>query len=95
MQRNCMTKEGFENLKLEIQRIQIRLKKEVAEEIATARDKGDLKENAEYDAAKKQVLIHQDGGTRNDPPSLQWLPAFRGFGILFRNRRGERVLRKR
>lgn len=54
MQRHPMTKEGAEALQVEL----LKLKKEdrpaITEAIATARDHGDLKENAEYHAAREQ-----------------------------------------
>lgn len=47
------TKEGVENLKKELNHlIQIERPK-ISQQIAEARDKGDLSENAEYDAAKE------------------------------------------
>ena len=60
MERNFMTKEGLFKLKDEIESINKRLKGEIAQEIGEAREKGDLKENAEYDAAKeKQARLGQ------------------------------------
>lgn len=47
-----LTKEGYDKLKKELQTMKTEGRKEVAEAIAEARDKGDLSENAEYDAAK-------------------------------------------
>lgn len=47
-----MTKEGYEKLKAEIDDLKSRGRQEVAKAIAEAREKGDLSENAEYDAAK-------------------------------------------
>lgn len=47
-----MTKEGYEKLKNELQQMKTEGRKEVAAAIAEARSKGDLSENAEYDAAK-------------------------------------------
>lgn len=46
------TKEGLEKLKLELGNLKTKGRKEIARQIAEARDKGDLSENAEYDAAK-------------------------------------------
>ena len=48
-----LTKEGFENLKAELHDLKTRGRKEAAAAIAEAREKGDLSENAEYDAAKE------------------------------------------
>lgn len=47
-----LTKEGLENLKTEIHELKTKGRSEIAKAIAEARDKGDLSENAEYDAAK-------------------------------------------
>lgn len=47
-----MTKEGYEKLRAELDDLKSRGRHEVALAIAEARDKGDLSENAEYDAAK-------------------------------------------
>lgn len=46
------TKEGLEKLKLELNTLKTKGRKDIARQIAEARDKGDLSENAEYDAAK-------------------------------------------
>lgn len=50
---NYLTQEGFEKLKAELDDLKSRGRQEAAEAIAEARDKGDLSENAEYDAAKE------------------------------------------
>jgi len=47
-----MTKEGYEKIKSELQHLKEVGRKEAAQAIAEAREKGDLSENAEYDAAK-------------------------------------------
>lgn len=49
-----LTKEGFEKLQQEINVMKTVNMKECIEAISEARDKGDLSENAEYDAAKEQ-----------------------------------------
>lgn len=46
------TKEGLEKLKQEVNDLKGRGRSEMAKAIQEARDKGDLSENAEYDAAK-------------------------------------------
>src|SRR6188474_3374066 len=46
------TKEGLEKLKNELSHLKSKGRAEIARQIAEARDKGDLSENAEYDAAK-------------------------------------------
>jgi transcription elongation factor GreA len=52
-QRIPMTREGYEKLKAELDRMQNHEMIEVAKRIATARDMGDLSENAEYHAARE------------------------------------------
>lgn len=46
------TKEGLQKLKSELQELKTKGRADMARQIAEARDKGDLSENAEYDAAK-------------------------------------------
>ncbi len=46
------TKEGLERLKNELNDLRTKGRTDIARQIAEARDKGDLSENAEYDAAK-------------------------------------------
>ncbi len=53
MKKNYLSKEGYERLDKELKDLKTRGRKEIAEEIAEARSKGDLSENAEYDAAKE------------------------------------------
>lgn len=50
---NYMTQEGFDALKEEIRQLERVERKKISAQIAEARDKGDLSENAEYDAAKE------------------------------------------
>jgi len=47
-----MTQEGYDKLQAEVDDLKTRGRQEVAAAIAEAREKGDLSENAEYDAAK-------------------------------------------
>ncbi|MBQ2540732.1 MAG: transcription elongation factor GreA [Paludibacteraceae bacterium] len=49
-----MTAEGLQKLKEELQRMEAVERPRVIAAIAEARDKGDLSENAEYDAAKEE-----------------------------------------
>ena len=46
------TKEGLQRLKDELNELKTKGRADIAKQIAEARDKGDLSENAEYDAAK-------------------------------------------
>ena len=47
------TKEGLENLKNEVKLLETIERPKISQQIAEARDKGDLSENAEYHAAKE------------------------------------------
>lgn len=53
MKKNYLSKEGYEKLDNELRDLKTRGRREIAEEISEARAKGDLSENAEYDAAKE------------------------------------------
>lgn len=46
------TQAGLDRLKKELQELKTKGRSDIAKQIAEARDKGDLSENAEYDAAK-------------------------------------------
>lgn len=48
-----LTSEAIENMKLDLVRLRTKERKRISSEIAEAREKGDLSENAEYDAAKE------------------------------------------
>ncbi|MBO4444593.1 MAG: transcription elongation factor GreA [Bacteroidaceae bacterium] len=48
-----MSQEGFDQLVAELKELESIRRPEIARQIAEARDKGDLSENAEYDAAKE------------------------------------------
>ena len=52
-----VTKEGFEQLKAEIDALTGSGRREIAERIKEARDFGDISENAEYDAAKNEQAM--------------------------------------
>ena len=47
-----MTQEGYDKLKAELDHLKTTARREASAAIAEAREKGDLSENAEYDAAK-------------------------------------------
>ena len=47
------TQEGYDNLKNKLHDLKTRGRREISQAIAEAKDKGDLSENAEYDAAKE------------------------------------------
>lgn len=48
-----VTKEGLEKMKAELEHLETVERPKITQQIAEARDKGDLSENAEYDAAKE------------------------------------------
>mgnify|MGYP003365153301 FL=1 len=48
-----VTKEGLEKLRQELHQLETFERPKISQQIADARDKGDLSENAEYDAAKE------------------------------------------
>jgi transcription elongation factor GreA len=48
-----MTQEGYDKLRAELEELKTTGRSEMAKAIAEAREKGDLSENAEYDAAKE------------------------------------------
>ncbi|PID92479.1 MAG: transcription elongation factor GreA [Bacteroidetes bacterium] len=52
-QASYMTEEGLANLKKELEQLVSVERPAISQQIAEARDKGDLSENAEYDAAKE------------------------------------------
>lgn len=56
---NYVSKETLELMKEEITRMKTVGRAEIARQISEAREKGDLKENAEYDAAKEAQGIHE------------------------------------
>src|SRR5690625_2392446 len=53
MRKNYLSSEGYEKLEKKLKDLKTRGRREVAEDISEARAKGDLSENAEYDAAKE------------------------------------------
>jgi transcription elongation factor GreA len=52
-QASYMTEEGLAHLKKELEQLTLVERPAISHQIAEARDKGDLSENAEYDAAKE------------------------------------------
>lgn len=53
------TQEGLDKLREELQHLKTEGRAAIAKAIAEARDKGDLSENAEYDAAKEAQGLHE------------------------------------
>ena len=78
------TESGYEKLRKEIEELERYLKNDIAAEIATAREHGDLRENAEYESAKlkqanymaklnalKEKLMHAQVIRKEDlPPDI-------------------------
>ncbi|MBO0932195.1 transcription elongation factor GreA [Fibrella aquatilis] len=56
---NYYTEEGLARLKAELNELKTKGRTAIAHQIAEARDKGDLSENAEYDAAKDAQGLHE------------------------------------
>jgi transcription elongation factor GreA len=55
------TQEGYDNLKNKLTDLKTKGRREVSKALAEAKDKGDLSENAEYDAAKDaQALLESE-----------------------------------
>ena len=52
MKYNYMTQEGYDKLEAQLEELKTTGRQQAAAAIAEAREKGDLSENAEYDAAK-------------------------------------------
>lgn len=59
MSKHPMTAKGAEALKIELQRLKSVERPRIVEAIATARAHGDLKENAEYHAAREQHSFNE------------------------------------
>ena len=53
------TQDGLERLKEEVHYLKTTGRQLISKAIAEARDKGDLSENAEYDAAKEAQGLHE------------------------------------
>ena len=56
---NYVSKETLDQMKDELNKLKSSGRAEIARQIAEAREKGDLKENAEYDAAKEAQGHHE------------------------------------
>ncbi|MCS7237294.1 MAG: transcription elongation factor GreA [Thermoguttaceae bacterium] len=55
-----MTRQGYEKLKAEIDRLQNEVMVEAEKRVAKARAEGDLRENAEYHAARESLALIQE-----------------------------------
>ena len=54
-----LTREGYEKLRDELEYLQTVKRRELSRAIGTARDHGDISENAEYDAAKEEQGLNE------------------------------------
>jgi transcription elongation factor GreA len=52
------TEKGYRKIKKEIDELEKFIKRDISKEVAAAREHGDLKENAEYAAAKDKQALH-------------------------------------
>jgi len=59
MERTYLTREGYEKLMHELEHLKIVKRKELSSAVEHARLLGDLKENAEYDAAKEALAFNE------------------------------------
>ena len=58
MERFPITREGYDRLRAELQRLEQQERPQVIQAIAEAREHGDISENAEFEAAKeRQALV--------------------------------------
>lgn len=57
MQYVYLTKEGLKNLKDELHQLKYKKRPLASQKVATAREHGDLKENAEYHAAREELSL--------------------------------------
>ena len=54
-----LTPDGYKQLKSELDRLRTEKRREIAERIAAAREFGEIAENAEYDDAKNEQMMHE------------------------------------
>lgn len=59
MSANYVSREGYEKLRKELEYLKKVSRRKLSEEIGRAREKGDLKENAEYHAAKEAQGLNE------------------------------------
>lgn len=52
-----VTKEGLQRIKAELHEYKFKKRPEISQKVATAREHGDLKENAEYHAAREELSL--------------------------------------
>lgn len=59
MDRIYLTREAYEKMREELRLLKSVKRKELSKEIGEAREKGDISENAEYDAAKEAQALNE------------------------------------
>jgi transcription elongation factor GreA len=59
MEKTYLTREGYEKLVADLEFLQGTKRREIAAQLDFARSFGDLKENAEYDAAKRALQMNE------------------------------------
>lgn len=52
-----LTQEGLDNLKKELHELKYTIRPQISAKVATAREHGDLKENAEYHVAREELSL--------------------------------------
>ncbi len=57
MENVYLTKEGLDKLKKELHELKFKIRPELSKKVGTAREHGDLKENAEYHAAREELSL--------------------------------------
>jgi len=59
MEKTYITKEGYEKLAADLEYLQTAKRREIAAQLDFARSFGDLRENAEYEAAKRALQMNE------------------------------------
>ncbi len=59
MERTYLTKEGYNKLVADLEYLKTTRRKEIASQLDLARSHGDLRENAEYEAAKHALALNE------------------------------------
>ncbi len=60
MEKIYLTREAYQKIKEDIDFLKTTKRKQLAKEIGEAREKGDISENAEYDAAKEAQALNEN-----------------------------------
>ena len=59
MEKTYLSKDGFDKLVTDLEFLKTKRRKEIAQQLDMARSHGDLRENAEYDAAKHALALNE------------------------------------